>query len=168
MENTKPYAKFLQRAKSLGAKHAKIIPARSIVTAQWVRLKCQFGCGTYGTRLTCPPNSPTPEQTQKLVECYKNALMIHGDEYTDIHEVISALEREMFLDGYYKAFGMAAGPCGLCKRCPKTCAYPEKARPAMEACGIDVFATARANGFPIEVVRTENCKGNYYGVVLIE
>ena len=38
----------------------------------------------------------------------------------------------------------------------------------MEACGIDVFATARANGFPIEVVKDESCEDNYYGLVLIE
>ncbi len=38
----------------------------------------------------------------------------------------------------------------------------------MDACGIDVYATARANGFPIEVVRGENSNQNYYGLVLME
>jgi hypothetical protein len=38
----------------------------------------------------------------------------------------------------------------------------------MEACGIDVFATARANGFPIEVVEDYCCDENRYGVVLID
>jgi hypothetical protein len=38
----------------------------------------------------------------------------------------------------------------------------------MEAAGIDVFATARGNGFPINVVTDHNCPQNYYGVVLIE
>jgi hypothetical protein len=38
----------------------------------------------------------------------------------------------------------------------------------MEACGIDVFATARANGFEIEVVQSKDQKGDYYGVVLID
>ncbi len=38
----------------------------------------------------------------------------------------------------------------------------------MEACGIDVYATARGNGFPIEVVKDETDDQNYYGVVLIE
>jgi hypothetical protein len=37
-----------------------------------------------------------------------------------------------------------------------------------EAAGIDVYATARGNGFPIEVVRDEGCEQNYYGLVLIE
>jgi hypothetical protein len=30
--------------------------------------------------------------------------------------------------------------------------HPEQARPAMEACGIDVFSTVRKAGLPIEVV----------------
>jgi hypothetical protein len=38
----------------------------------------------------------------------------------------------------------------------------------MEACGIDVFSTVKANGFPIGVLKTETCQGNYYGIVLIE
>jgi len=38
----------------------------------------------------------------------------------------------------------------------------------MEACGIDVYATARAAGYPIEVVKNRKCEENYYGIVLIE
>ena len=38
----------------------------------------------------------------------------------------------------------------------------------MEACGIDVYATARANGYPIQVVRDRDEIPNRYGLVLIE
>ena len=38
----------------------------------------------------------------------------------------------------------------------------------MEAAGIDVYATARGNGFPIEVVKDHACPQNYYGLVLID
>ena len=38
----------------------------------------------------------------------------------------------------------------------------------MEACGIDVYTTVRANGFPINVVKDSGCSENYYGLVLIE
>jgi hypothetical protein len=37
----------------------------------------------------------------------------------------------------------------------------------MESCGIDVYATVRANDFPIEVVKNRACEQNYYGLVLI-
>ena len=82
--------------------------------------------------------------------------------------VFDDIEREIFLDGYWKAFAMASGPCELCTKCGKFCKYPEKARPSMEACGIDVFSTVRANGFPIKVVRSRKCKANYYGLILLE
>jgi len=162
------YAQYIKRAKDLGTKDAKIISAKSIVTAEWVRLKCQFGCDGYGRALTCPPYSPTPEQTGRMLTHYENGLLLHGDEHSGIRTIVSTLEREIFLDGYYKAFGMGAGPCDLCEKCPKSCKYPERARPSMEACGIDVFSTVRANGFPIEVLKTNFCERNYYGVVLID
>jgi len=41
-------------------------------------------------------------------------------------------------------------------------------RPAMEACGIDVFATVRRHGFTVEVVRDYEDPQHYFGLVLIE
>jgi hypothetical protein len=38
----------------------------------------------------------------------------------------------------------------------------------MEACGIDVFATARGHDLPIEVVRTHKDEREIFGVVLVE
>lgn len=162
------YTKYIKRAKEMGASDAKTISAGSIVVADWVRMKCQFGCDGYGQSLTCPPYSPAPEVTRRVISFYRKALLVHGDEYTDIHALIPALEREIFLDGYYKAFGMGAGPCQLCSKCGKFCRNPAKTRPSMEACGIDVYSTVRANGYPIKVISSAGCKGNYYGIVLIE
>ncbi|MCK4231752.1 DUF2284 domain-containing protein [candidate division WOR-3 bacterium] len=150
------------------AKDAKIIPADTIVVAQWVREKCQFGCGGYGKNLTCPTHSPTPEETKSVIGSYRYALLIHGDENTPINKIVVRLERRMFLNGYEKAFGMGAGPCFLCEECTEPCKYPDEARPSMEACGIDVFSTVKAHGFPIEVLKDQNCKPNYYGLVLID
>ena len=81
-----------------------------------------------------------------------------------------ALERDLFLAGHYKAFGLGSGPCGLCRTCAfdKGCRHPYKARPSMEAVGIDVFATARRHGFIIEVVRTHDDPQHYFGLVLVE
>jgi len=75
----------------------------------------------------------------------------------------------MFLNGSSKAGGLGAGPGHRCGECNlKKCKHPEKARPSMEGCGIDVYATARSNGFPIEVVRARSSPQDYYGLVLAE
>lgn len=160
---------YIAKAIKLGATEAKIISAASVITGQWVRMKCQYGCDGYGQCLTCPPHSPTPETTAKMLKEYRRALLIHGDDHTDITEVAVKIERAMFLDGYYKAFSFGAGPCRLCRECNlKACKHAYEARPAMEASGIDVYRTAHNNGFPIEVVTGDNCPQNYYSLVLIE
>lgn len=162
------YSKYIARAKELGAKDARIIPADSVITAEWVRAKCQFGCGMYGRGLTCPPSTPTPEQTGRILKSYSHALLIHGDEMDGINRMVPILEKEIFFDGYYKAFSMGAGPCELCEKCPEFCTHPHEARPSMEGSGIDVFGTVRAHGFPIETLKTKYGKVNLYGLVLIE
>jgi len=165
------YDKYVKRALKMKAVDAVIIPAETVVVAQWVREKCQFGCAGYGKNLMCPPNSPTPEETQRMVDAYENALLIHGDMNTPVNRIVIDIEKLMFLDGFEKSFGIGAGPCFLCEDCPDSaegCRNPEKARPSMEACGIDVYSTVRAHGFPIEVLKTTEDKPNYYGLVLIE
>ena len=164
-------SKYVRRALTAGAKDAKLISTDTIVTAQWVRLKCQFGCGGYGRCLTCPPHSPSPEKTAQVLREYQTALLVHSDGRVDITPLLARLERQAFLDGYYKAFAMGAGPCGLCESCnldERECRHPTMARPAMEACGIDVYQTARGNGFSIEVVVKQTCPQNYYGILLLE
>jgi predicted metal-binding protein len=163
---------WIAAAKRLGAAEAKMIAPVTVVTAPWVRLKCQYGCGGWGQRLTCPPYSPTPEQTRNVLNCYTTAILVHvpGEgNWRSIKQIVADLEREVFLAGNYKAFAFGSGPCDLCDECNlEDCEHPHQARPAMEAAGIDVFATARGNGYPIDVVKDHSCPQNYYGLVLVE
>lgn len=171
MTNKNQIGKYIRQAIKLGALDAKQVSTKTIITAPWVRIKCQYGCSGYGKRLTCPPYSKLPEETERMLKDYQNAILIHGDDHTDVTRIAAKLERKIFLDGYYKAFAMGSGPCRLCDECTPEegeCIYPEMARPSMEACGIDVFKSARNNGYPIEVVKNENCEQNYYSIVLIE
>lgn len=173
------FEEYVNAALSRGITYAKIIDTKTIITDNWVRLKCQYGCGGYGKRLTCPPFSPTPEYTRKMLGEYSKALLmqITGIEpekertmSRTLEKIVATIERDIFLDGFYKAFGMGSGPCRLCRTCntKKDCVYPDRARPAMEACGIDVYQTVRNNGFELEVVKTEDACCSYNGVVLIE
>lgn len=161
--------KFIELAKELGCYEAKFIDTATIKTGAWVRMKCRYGCGRYNTSLCCPPNTPTYRETQEVIDCYKTALLIHCKSWKNLTPIVAKLEKEIFLSGYYKVLGFGAGPCRLCKPCNmEKCKRPEDARPSMEACGIDVYETARKNGFPIEVVKDENSEQNCYGLLLID
>ncbi len=169
------------RAVEGGATHAKQIAPDSVVTAPWVRLKCQFGCPGYGKSYCCPPNTPTPEQTREILDSYQRAILFHievpdmpekGKRYRKFFDMLVDLEGEIFKDGYYKAFVFLAGPCRLCKECgileDRPCNFLHRARPCMEACGMDVFQTARNNGFFIEPLRERTETNNEYCLMLVD
>jgi len=166
----KNLSNLVNLALTIGAADAKLIQAKDVVVQDWVRLKCQYGCGGYGKSLTCPPYSPSPEQTRRILTSYSTAILMRlPDESIASHDLTAKLERSLFLAGYYSAFGLTAGPCQRCKKCNlKHCVHPRLARPSMEACGIDVYATARKNGFCIEVRKTTEDKPTYFGLVLVE
>lgn len=61
---------------------------------------------------------------------------------------------------------LAAGKAGV--REEGRCRHPREARPAMEACGIDVYSTVKRAGFEISVVRTTDQCPDYFGLVLVD
>lgn len=162
---------FVRRAVALGASAAKVVSPSQVFTGEWVRLKCQFGCGGFGGHLTCPPFAPGPGVTRRVLDEYEVGILVHSGsrEWRELSPLIATLEREAFLAGYYKALGFGSGPCDLCESCAvgEGCRHPEEARPSMEACGIDVYKTARAAGFEIEVVRDYSCAQNYFALLLL-
>jgi predicted metal-binding protein len=177
MATLKKLEAFCEEARRLGVADAVVISPKKVFTATWVRMRCQYGCPAYGQCLTCPPHSPTPETTRKMLDEYRAAILLHSDQWDVARKVAQALEPKIFLAGYYKAFAFVCGPCDLCRTCVVarrrgdkllTCKHAELARPAVEAAGIDVFATARAAGLPIEVVRDTDSPQNYYTLVLVE
>ncbi len=171
--------KYCRSALARGASWARVVPAAYVVTAPWVRYKCQFGCGCYGARHLCPPETPTPEETAAVVESYRRAILLtyesggKGGERPlrkKVHRDVLALERQIFLDGFYRALAFVAGPCNLCRTCDvsKPCKLPGEPRPAMEACGIDVFATFANAGVKLEVVRAVGDPYKLCAAVLVE
>lgn len=167
--------RFCRLAVEFGAAEAKPVKADDVVVSDWVRLKCQYGCDGYGKRLTCPPYSPTPDQMRKILGGYEWAILLRFEpkkpeyKWTNVHEIVVKLEREAFLSGYYSAFGLGSGPCPFCDECNlKECVHTDLARPSMEACGIDVYATVRKAGFKIEVVKDRKQKPKYFGLLLVK
>lgn len=143
-----------------GAKGAKLIKVDQVVVADWVYWKCRFGCPHYGKTLTYPPYSPNPQQTRALLKGYEHALLLKYPSQ-DHHRLLLELEREALLRGFYSVWGLTAGRCRLCESCNLEigiCLHPEQARRSMEACGIDVFATARNAGFDTKVMTSKDEK----------
>jgi predicted metal-binding protein len=166
-----------------GATHARVIDPSTVVTAPWVRLKCQFGCPGYGRSYRCPPDTPTPEQTQAILDGYQRAILFHleapsrpdgsrRERRHRLYDTLVTLEGELFKEGYYKAFVFLSGPCHLCRECGKLkgepCQLGFRARPSMEACGIDVYRTARNSGFFIEPLREKSETQNIYCLMLVD
>jgi len=156
-------------ATDAGAGKGKVISPDTVKTEAWVRWKCQFGCGGYGSSLVCPPHTPTSSQTRQMLDGYERAILFESPR-GQAKKIAVSLERTLFLAGFYKALGLGAGPCGICKECAfdEGCRHPHNARPSMEARGIDVFATARGNGFTIDVVRDRKDRQHYFGLVLVD
>ena len=169
-------AKYITWALNHDIDDAKKIDPSSVITAPWVRMKCQYGCTGFGQRLCCPPFSPTFEETREILDSYSILLLLHshripGDKkgMKKFNATIVDLEFQAFLDGYYKAWSMGCGPCQLCEKCdPKeACVNGKRARPSMEACGIDVYQTARDSEMPIQVARTRESGWDMYGLVML-
>jgi len=175
---------FAKQAEKLGASASKFIAVKDIPLGHWTRLKCQYGCGSYGKNLCCPPYTPDADTMEKLLQEYKGACLV---QYTcsltdpedwseidrkmsqDLLAILLALEKMAFTQNYYKAFALKAGNCYLCPECTlTTCRFPHKARPSMEACGIDVFALVRQAGFKIKVLPEHTHELQVYGLILLE
>lgn len=173
--------RYCQQAVEKGATHAKQVHPSSIITAPWVRLKCQFGCPRYNRGYCCPPYTPVPDQTRAIIDCYARALLFHfeaiktserGKGLKAFYEMLVDLEGEVFKDGYYKAFIFLSGPCRLCDQCSASkqepCIFPYRARPSMEGCGIDVYQSARNNGFLIHPLRERSEAQNHFCLMLVD
>ena len=175
MKGIQKLAPYMKMALEKGIDHAIAVETSRVLTAPWVRMKCQFGCAGYGASLCCPPRSPTPDEMRQMLDSYTHGILLHrrikkGDRLVErLTDTAVSLERTLFLDGYYKAWALGSGPCGECKTCNmKTCVHSDRARPSMEGCGIDVFATVRSYKLPIEVVRDRTDIRNFYALVLVE
>lgn len=173
-------------AMASGASATKTVKIPSIKTGAWTRMKCQYGCPNYGLTLCCPPYTPDYEATQKFLGEYQHGIII---EYTmemsstgssdfnavdlkmsnNLLDILLKLEREAFFLNYYRSFALKAGKCRLCDKCNlKKCVNPTKARPSLEACGIDVFALANDNGFEMKVITGPITELKIYGLLLVE
>ena len=158
------------------------IDPREIVVEEWVRFKCRWGCKQYGHKVNCPPNQPSVAECERFVRGYTRGAVFHfsrvistdeeNAEWTKpLNDALYDAERTAFLAGYYKAFALYPENCSLCQVCagsPIECRNRMKSRPGPDSLGIDVYATVRKLGYPIQVVTERGTLVNRYGFLLVE
>jgi predicted metal-binding protein len=165
----------------------KIIPfpVDKIEVAQWVRLKCQFGCCQYNSNWCCPPVSPDLKKVDAILREYSKALLLIGSRQCKNFYLSNArrragqvrtwkevmeIERKLFLEGYDKAISLVSGACALCKKCtyPKSCRFPKERRPPIEAFSIDLIGTLKNIGIHTPVAQEPQDTFKYYAIILLQ
>ena len=168
--------KYKQEVIEFGASRVEIIPAQWIQIDERVRLKCSVPrCRGYNLCSYCPPHTPEPEFMRQALSRFKWAILFamdipvedfaerdryysHGRTHQKKgNEIAAKIELMAFADGYYLATAFGSGSCWslLCDRTPcqvfdnGSCRFPLKARPSMEAVGIDVFGLVTKVGWDI-------------------
>jgi predicted metal-binding protein len=158
------------------------IDGSNVAVAQWVRFKCIYACNSFGRKANCPPNVPTVNECERFFCEYERIAVIHlevpgcndaayREWRTANNERLIALERDVFLAGHHKAMALLSGTCSVCSECATTregCLHPGSGRPTPEALAMDVFATARSVGYPIEVLTDRSQPMNRYAFLLVE
>jgi len=166
---------------------SEIVPfsPEEIIVAQWVGLKCRYGCSRYGSSWCCPPATPSPEKVEILLLEYSLALLLVGTQtcpefYRNnrskriklVHQWKGtvSLERMLFLKGYYKAFSLVGEACALCEKCayPDECRFPQERRPSLESLSIDVIGTIKRLGRSARIAQNRCESYSYYAIILVE
>jgi len=146
-----------------------------------VRFKCQFGCSSYGKKGSCPPQVPSVEECRSFFSEYEDAVVFHFAKTVDrpedrvpwsrqLEKELVGLEREVFWAGYHKAFMLFMDECRLCSQCKgsrENCVNKDDSRPGPESLAVDVFATVRSAGYPIEVLRDYNQEMHRYAFLMV-
>jgi predicted metal-binding protein len=164
----------------IGLSDFKWIKPADISVAQWVRVKCEFGCSDYGLG-TCPPNTPSVQECRDFFKEYEFGLVIRltkladkdnypSDWSREMTNKLLELERKVFLDGFQKAFLLNQTCCGLCSDCSGdrlNCKDKRKSRPSPEAFAVDVYKTVREIGMEINVIHGNPSEISRIAILLI-
>lgn len=168
-----------------GIEGVHLINTSQIIVAQWVRLKCRYGCDHYNTNWRCIPATVTVKEAREILREYKSALLLCGEaDHPHFYQDNSkkrrrqvqfwkgtvATERELFLLGHHKAFGLTSESCALCKKCvyPENCLFPKEKRPSVESFSIDIFQTLNRIGKEAKVAQKIEDHYNHYSIILLE
>ena len=128
-----------------------------------------------------PPNVPSVSECERFFQEYCDAVIFRFEKAVSrpedrhvwskkVNIKLAALERDVFLAGFERAFLLYMDSCCICADCEVTreaCKQPRTARPSPEALGVDVYSTVRQFGFPIEVRTDYSQKMNRYAFLMV-
>jgi predicted metal-binding protein len=153
----------------------KVINPNQLIVTQKVRDYCiENKCGKYNKNFMCPPYTGDINSFKERLKNYRKGIIIgvkdkilKDDRKEKAYESADKLHKIM-LDaelmakklGFDNGTALIGGNCRICRVCAvelglKNCLYPEKARPSLEAMGIDVIETLRNIGITLEFRQDE-------------
>jgi predicted metal-binding protein len=173
--------RYCHLALELGAAGAVPVAADQVTVDERVRLKCLVPrCLRAGETPNCPPNAPDLELVRRAFARFRWAVLFkcevgpiedydprrgqtreekrHTLSYhRQVSDIVCALERQAYKDGYHLAMGFGGGSCkdylcqgAICQFLDSgRCRFPHRARPAMEAMGIDVTRLINQVGWQV-------------------
>jgi predicted metal-binding protein len=170
--------RLFDKGKTYGLEAITPICTEDIIVAEWVNLKCRYGCNRYNTTWCCPPATPGPDEARKILGEFSSALLLEvRQRYPEFYlnntrkrikqvrgwKVTVSLERLLFLEGFYKAFSLVGECCAL-----ENCRFPQEKRPSVESFSIDVIGTLQLLGKTPQVAENTKDSFNYYSIILLE
>ena len=174
---------YVEKALSLGATNAAIIPSEEIVFEKELRKMCEMNtCRKYNTTWTCPPAVGEVEELEKLVKSHPYGLVIQK-----VHQLEDSFDFEGMQEGnriyqqmyqkvwdmmrqqhFQKLLPLSAGGCTLCESCTypyAPCRHPDLAVPSIEACGIYVNKTLEKVHIPYN---NGEATVSYAGIIMFQ
>lgn len=187
---------LIECAWGLGATGAAVIRTADIVVDESLAERCREPrCENYGLAMSCPPHVAGPVAFRKLLEGFRQAIVVKIDVPADVllssesrevfqllHEVAAGIERSAVEMGFAGARAFAGGSCKAifcdehqeCLALAENgkCRHPLYARPSMSGFGINVAKLFEAAGWEMNWVThhpdsTSTKMANVCGLVLI-
>jgi predicted metal-binding protein len=129
----------------------------SLVPEDRIRGYCMENrCGSYNANHMCPPRVGSLGEVAARLQGFPEGVLLQYSRRMDVandregvirtklefHRLILRLEQRLKKRGVNQVWGLIGGNCELCRTCTAVednpCRHPEKARPSLEAIGVDV------------------------------
>ena len=138
---------------------------KDIVVANWVNLKCRYGCSQFKSNWSCPPATPDVNEVKAILSEYSKALLLIGhhtcsDFYKGTNKQRTGQVR----------YWLVSGACSLCKTCayPAKCRFPMEKRPTVESFAIDLIGTLKTIGITTDIATDLKETFKYYSMILLD